>query len=541
MTTLKKYISLMSRRTVIGCISVLILAAVGANLTARWPVMLGNLCNNITNGKTSDSMLFIFAGVCLGAVFVNIFRRVLLDCVIAVHEAEIREESLERLLKMPASYIADCPSGEKTAQLNQGVAGFSQLIKILCGDASGVLLTASFTLWEVYANSSGLMAAVILAYLVIAVVVSYLQIRSQKGIRESILSKKNALDGKICQSINNLKLIRGLNAEVYERKRLRPDIREISTTEAKHHCYMGSFDCVKQSVAYIFLIIILASYAREILPAASAATVCLLFIQMLKPIDEIYRFMDEGSASVIKARALLEIFSCEIDPVFSIRKSENADNIIGNEPSITLENVNINGLYYENINIPCSGRTALIGESGCGKSTIALGVIRFFGHSGNINVFGENLEAVTQGELSKLIHYVPPDKRFFAGTVRENLIYGIDRNVSDDEAADALSKACLWENGILDRKLGEGGTGLSTGQQRRLALARVFLRSPKLYILDESADNLDAATAEKVIRSIEAHAKNVGAGIIYISHNENIIRRCDNIIDLNHYVTRKAA
>ncbi len=528
MTTLKKYLSLMSKRTIAGCISVLILAAVGANLTARWPVILGNLCNDITNGETSGSMLFIFAGVCLGAVFVNIFRRVLLDCVIAVHEAEIREDSLERLLKMPASYIADCPSGEKTAQLNQGVAGFSQLIKILCGDASGVLLTASFTLWEVYANSSGLMAAVILAYLVLAVGVSYLQIRSQKGIRESILGKKNALDGKICQSINNLKLIRGLNAEVYERKRLSPDIREISSTEARHHCYMGSFDCVKQSVAYIFLIIILVSYVRGILPAASAATVCLLFLQMLKPIDEIYRFMDEGSASVIKAKALLEIFSCDIDPVFSIRKSGNADNIIENDPAITLENVDINGLHYDSINIPCNGRTALIGESGCGKSTIALGVIRFFGHTG-------------QGELSKLIHYVPPDKRFFAGTVRENLIYGIDRNVSDDEAADALRKACLWENGILDRELGEGGAGLSTGQQRRLALARMFLRSPKLYILDESADNLDAATAEKVIRNIEAHAESVGAGIIYISHNENIMRRCDNIINLNHFVMKKAA
>ena len=69
----------------------------------------------------------------------------------------------------------------------------------------------------------------------------------------------------------------------------------------------------------------------------------------------------------------------------------------------------------------------------------------------------------------------------------------------------------------------------------------MFLRSPKLYILDESADNLDAATAEKVIRNIEAHAESVGAGIIYISHNENIMRRCDNIINLNHFVMKKAA
>ena len=358
------------------------------------------------------------------------------------------------------------------------------MIKILCGDASGVLLTASFTLYEFYANSSGLMACVILAYLVIAVGVSYLQIRSQKGIRESILGKKNSLDGKICQSINNLKLIRGLNAETYERMRLSPAIREISETESKHHCYMGSFDFVKQSVAYIFLIIILASYVNGIFPASSAAAVCLLFLQMLKPIDEIYRFMDEGSASVIKARALLEIFSCEIDPAFRIKKSGSVNDIGVNDPAITLENVSINGLHYDSINIPCARKTALIGESGCGKSTIALAVIRFFSHTGNIRVFGRDLSSITQGELSNIIHYVPPDKRFFAGTVRENLVYGINRNISDDEAAYALKMACLYEGNILERELGEGGAGLSTGQQRRLALARMFLRSPKLYILD---------------------------------------------------------
>lgn len=69
----------------------------------------------------------------------------------------------------------------------------------------------------------------------------------------------------------------------------------------------------------------------------------------------------------------------------------------------------------------------------------------------------------------------------------------------------------------------------------------MFLRSPNLYILDESADNLDAATAEKVIRNIESHAEKVGAGIIYISHNENIMKRCGNVINLTSSPVRHAA
>ena len=539
MTTIKKYLSLMSNRTKLGCFIVLLMAAIGANFMARWPVMLGKICSDITNGASSGGMLAIFGAICIGAVVINIARRVLLDCVIASHEAEVRANSLERLLKMPASYIADCPSGEKTAQLNQGVAGLSQLIKILCGDASGVLLTAMFTLWEVYANSSGLMAAIVLAYLVITITVSYLQIRSQKGIRENILAKKNALDGKICQSINNLKLIRGLSAEVYERKRLTPDIKNISATEERHHCYMGSFDCVKQSAAYIFLIIILALYLKGFLPAVSAATVCFLFLQMLKPIDEIYRFMDEGSASLIKAEALLEIFSCELDPIFEIENSNNDSRVY--EPEIKFEDVKINDLFYKNLNIPCGGKTALSGETGCGKSTVALAIIRFFTHKGNIKIFGRDINSITQHELAELVHYVPLDKRFFAGTVRENLIYGLDRKISDDEAIEALKLSCLYsdfDSSILDRELGEGGSGLSAGQQQRLALARAFLRKPKLYIFDESTANLDVLTAEKVLNNIETHAKNIGAGIIYISHDSNVMKRCDEIIHLKNSVTK---
>ena len=385
-------------------------------------------------------------------VIINIFRRVLLDCIIASHEAEIRGTSLERLLKMPASYTSNCPSGEKTAQLNQGVTGFSQLIKILCGDASGVVLTALFTLYEVWSNSSGLMAAIMLLYLVSAVTVSFFQIRSQNGIRENILSQKNSLDGKICQSINNLKLIRGLNAEIYERKRLTPAIMKISATERKHHCFMGMFDCLKQGTAYIFLIVILALYINGKMPAHSAATVCLLFLQMLKPIDEIYRFMDEGSASIIKAKTLLETASCDLDPVFSIKSG----NFKHGEPVITFNSVRINGLFYRNLSIPCNGKVALSGETGCGKSTVALGLIRFFGHQGKITFMGNELDSISQAELSKLVHYVPLDKRFFAGTVRENLIYGLDRTVSDDEALNALDKACLLKsfgNNILDIRL----------------------------------------------------------------------------------------
>ena len=530
----------MSRRTKTGCIAVLLMTFAGSALAARWPVMLGNICAEISASSASQEMLYVFAAVCISAAGINIFRRVFLDFIIASHEAETRGTAVEVLLKMPVANISDCPSGEKTSQINQGIAGYSQLIKLLCGDASGVVLTAAFTLREVWRSSSGTMAGFMCMYLFVAVCLSYLQIRSQNGIREDIQRQKNALDGQTVQSINNLELIRSLNAEAFERRRLAPAIDRASSAEKKHHCFMGMFDFFKQAAAYLFLAGMLGLCMSGRISGTDAAAVSILFLQMLKPIDEVYRFMDEGSASVIKARGLLQILAGEPDPVFSI-ETHGTDSLKHGIPEILFEDVRINNLRYRGLRIPCGGKTALCGPTGCGKSTVIRGIMRYFGHCGRIFVFGAELGTVSQHELAGLVYYTPKDDLFFAGTVRENLTYGLDREVTELEALGALSRACLLEDGILERVIGEKGSGLSSGQRQRLALARAFLRTPKLYIFDESTANLDELTAERVLGNIEAHAASIGAGIIYISRDSNVVRRCSEVVELGESTEKTAA
>ena len=256
---MKKYLSLMSARTKAKCVGVVALAFVGSLLASVWPVRLGELYTSISNGAVRSLMQGIGAVVTFGLIYlsaecITIVRRVILDCIIATHEAEVREHSVEKLLKMPTAYYSGCLSGEKTAQLNQGVAGFSQLIKIMCNDVFATVLTAVCTLAQVFLNAPGIMAAIMLLYLVLTVIISAFQIKSQNGIREKIVGQKNALDGQICQSISNIELIRGMNAEEYEKKRLLPRILNISRTEKRHHRYMGTFDCLKQLCKIFFQI-----------------------------------------------------------------------------------------------------------------------------------------------------------------------------------------------------------------------------------------------------------------------------------------------
>lgn len=557
-------LSLIGKGTKLKCAGVILLALISSLLASMWPVWLGELYTNISSGEIGSvaqgiTVVAAFGLIYLASECITIFRRVLLDCIIATHEAELREDSVEKLLKMPVSYYSGCLSGERTAQLNQGVAGVSQLIKILCNDVLATILTAVCSLVQVTVNAPGAMVGIMLLYLALTILISTMQIRSQNGIREEIIRQKNSLDGQICQSIGNLELIRCMNAVFHEKERLHPAIFQIGTAERKHHRCMGVFDCVKQVCKIVFQVLILLVSiwmisAGQMVPGA-VITVCLLFQQLVKPIDEVYRFMDETASSIVKAKMLADVAVMGEDPVFSIPHAPSGaetSDIVFHDVIITNPEGDKPLAQYDEFRIPGGRIVALKGASGTGKTSMIRGLTRYYPLiSGKIIVFGRELDTYSQEELSELLFYLPQQAFFFAGSVRENLVYGLNRPVTDTELLEALNQTCLLgmlqdkllkhsssktrdNAGVLEYYVGEAGAGLSGGERQRLSIARAFLRKPKLYIFDESTANLDADTAKKVLSHIEAYAKANGAGVVYITHDKNVVERCDEVIQIEN-------
>lgn len=557
---MKTYLSLVSTKTKIKCCGALLLAIISSILSSVWPVCLGEIYSEISNERITSITQGIIAITTFGLIYlmaecITIVRRVILDCIIAQHEAEIRENSIEKLLKMPVSYYSGELSGKRTAELNQGVAGLSQLIKIICNDVFATILVSVCTLIQVLKNAPIIIAGIMSLYLIFTITISVFQIHSQNGIRESIIAHKNVLDGQICQSIVNLELIRSMNADRFEKVRLKPDISKISFIEKKHHKYMGAFDIFKQACKIIFQVIIIVvsvhMIAMQKMSPGEVIAVCLLFQQLLKPIDEVYRFMDEIASAIVKTKVFTELISIGTDPIFDIKSfgqhMEDSD-IVFENVVITNPEMDKQLAFYDKLRISGKKIVAIKGLSGCGKTTMIRSLTRYYPYiSGNITLFGRNLDFYSQQELAETLFYVPQQVFFFAGTIRDNLVYGLNRNVTEAEMVDALRKACLLDvlaskvdktsqNEISGNKrtltycIGEGGSGLSGGERQRLSIARAFLRRPKMYIFDESTANLDTVTANKVLNNIEEYSKKNGIGIIYITHDKNVIDRCDDII-----------
>lgn len=182
-------------------------------------------------------------------------------------------------------------------------------------------------------------------------------------------------------------------------------------------------------------------------------------------------------------------------------------------------------------------KVALVGSSGCGKTTIVNLLSRFYDvDSGSILVAGTDIRDCSLHSLYERMGMVFQDTVLFSGTIAENLRYGKpDATQEEMENAARAANAYDFIMKTPDRwntLLGERGIGLSGGQKQRLAIARVFLRNPSLLILDEATSALDSES-EKLVQSALDHLMENRTSLI-IAHRLSTIVNADRILVMDH-------
>lgn len=197
------------------------------------------------------------------------------------------------------------------------------------------------------------------------------------------------------------------------------------------------------------------------------------------------------------------------------------------------------------MSFPKGSFTAIVGESGCGKSTIsAILMGRNKGYAGEITVGNTSLSEINEACLMKKFTYISHLSYLFKGTVRENLLMA-QPDADDDILWHALEQVKLAdflrsENG-LDTKLNEKASNLSGGQCQRLALARALLHDGPVYIFDEATSNIDVESENDIMSQIYELAKTktvilishrlanvVGADNIYVMEKGNVVEKGDH-------------
>ena len=175
---------------------------------------------------------------------------------------------------------------------------------------------------------------------------------------------------------------------------------------------------------------------------------------------------------------------------------------------------------------------ALVGPSGGGKTTLSNLLPRFYDVSdGAVLVDGQDVKTLTQQSLRRNIGVIAQEVFMFAGTIRENIRYGRP-DASDAEIEEAARRAEIHDEILrmpdgYDSYIGERGVMLSGGQKQRVAIARVFLKNPKILILDEATSALDTVTEQRIQASLDELSR--GRSSVIIAHRLSTVRNADRI------------
>lgn len=180
--------------------------------------------------------------------------------------------------------------------------------------------------------------------------------------------------------------------------------------------------------------------------------------------------------------------------------------------------------------------TAIIGSTGCGKSTVINLIPRFYDVTdGQILLDGVDIRDVRQSELRDRIGYVPQKGTLFSGTIESNLHYA-DENASDETLRDALDIAqaseFVFSNGDgLAAEISQGGGNVSGGQKQRLAIARALVKKPPIYIFDDSFSALDFKTESALRKALQEETS--ASTVLVVTQRVATVKQADQIIVLD--------
>jgi len=195
-------------------------------------------------------------------------------------------------------------------------------------------------------------------------------------------------------------------------------------------------------------------------------------------------------------------------------------------------------LYDVSFTIEKGKIVAVVGETGSGKTTLANLLLRFYDCAAqSIFIDGIDIRSFNIKSLYKHFAYVSQESLLFNDTIRNNLIYGINRYVSDDELSIVIEKSRLSElkNSLregLEAQVGDRGIKLSGGEKQRISIARALLKGSDILIFDEATSSLDSITEKLIQEAIDEAIQ--GRTVLVIAHRLSTIKNADKILVMDH-------
>ncbi len=517
----------------------LLFALVSVLLQLYVPVLFGDAIDRLVGeGKVEFSSLTVYLikiALCVltSALFVWLMNNINNKITYSVVK-DIRNDLIKHIQHLPLSYLDGHTSGDivsriiaDTTVLSDGLLlGFTQLF-------SGVI-TILATLYFMFSKNLTISLIVILLTPLSFIVSSFISSRSFTLFRKQSEDRGNET-ALIDEIIAGLKVVKGYGYEKEAQKRFKNLNDELSSSSEKAIFYSSLANPSTRfvnNIIYAVVALIGVLFIPKGAITVGGLTVMLAYAnQYMKPFNDISSVITELQNSFACASRVFEL----INEKEEVREENGVlENVEGN---VEIDNVAFSydksKSLIENLNVkaPHGTRVAIVGPTGCGKTTIINLLMRFYDPDrGTIKIDGKDILSVTRHSLRSSYGMVLQETWIKSGTVRENITFGKD-DATEEEIMSAAKKSHCYDfisrlpNG-LDTVLEENS--LSEGQKQLLCIARVMLVHPPMLILDEATSSIDTRTEILVQQAFDTLME--GRTSFVVAHRLSTIRNASIIL-----------